>query len=1057
MNDQKQRDQALDISQSFIVQAPAGSGKTELLAQRYLKLLTTCNEPENVMAMTFTNKAVNELIERVLSALKLSNQPRPEQMYKQITYDLALAVMQRSDEKNWQLLQNPKRLKISTIDSLNSLIANRYPLQSQLVPRQIMAQSWQREDAYQYAAEQTLLMIDDELYGDKIAYLLLYLDNNVDKFYKLVTKMLAKRDQWLTRLYRDGAMDLHILKDSAKKIILQHLQHLHGVAKGHLNERFFALISVNTNQDISAIKSIPGHDFSQLESWKLIGNLCLTTGGTWRKVLSKKNGFTTDFKVEKNDLISLFETLSGQTQLQKALHQLAQLPDTDLSSTQTEILGVIAQVLKLCTAHLDLHFKTQQAQDFIEVALNANQALDGQIGVSDVALFLDYKIQHLLIDEFQDTSASQFNILEKLINEWQDNDGKTLFLVGDPMQSIYRFRESQVGLFLQVKEKGIASIFPKSLVLSSNFRSSKSIVESNNDFFKTIFPAQNNVHQGAISYSHSHPVSADEDKQAIKFYPFADNQFLCEAQVVSKIVQATLINKKNGTIAILVRNRSHLQHIMSEFKQNDIVFEALDIMKLENQLLTRDLFSLTKALLNLGDKLAWLSVLRAPWCGLILDDLLILSSSDTQIIYKQLNDKNTISKLSKDGQKRSKHLYRCLKTTINNQGRFNFVELLSHALDQLGMINNALSDTELVIKEKFLRIIFECEQQQSLNSKTIENALKDLYAPSNNALVKLMTIHQSKGLEFDTVIIPGLGRIPRSNESPIIHMHEFANQSLLIAPIKAATDADQSQNYKYLHSIESKQNEFEVKRLLYVAMTRAKTNLHLLGAVGRNGGVNRASLLSLLMPFYDNNFDDIKVTESAPETQHIPLLQRFSKLQTPVNLLQKKGKKVEYHKNLENLFKGLIGSLVHQYYEDELFEPNTQNLHNRLIGIGTPSNEIQHWHDYILRLLSHTRNDVHFDWLFKQRESTLTEAEFFVNERTIIIDRLFIDNEILWIIDFKTAKPSQKESVEQFIERQQTQHTKQLLFYKKTLSKIYNNSVRCALYFPSVSQLVEII
>ncbi|SSC10645.1 UvrD-helicase domain-containing protein, partial [thiotrophic endosymbiont of Bathymodiolus puteoserpentis (Logatchev)] len=174
MSDQVQRDQTLDISQSFIVQAPAGSGKTELLTQRYLKLLSVSDEPENIMAMTFTNKAVDEMTQRVLSALKSSFKPKPKEPHKQITYELASQVMQRSDEKEWQLLQNPKRLKISTIDGLYSLINNRYPLPSQLVPRQIMAENWARDNAYRYATEQVLLMIDDKQQGRAIADLLLH-------------------------------------------------------------------------------------------------------------------------------------------------------------------------------------------------------------------------------------------------------------------------------------------------------------------------------------------------------------------------------------------------------------------------------------------------------------------------------------------------------------------------------------------------------------------------------------------------------------------------------------------------------------------------------------------------------------------------------------------------------------------------------------------------------------------------------------------------------------------------------------------------------------------
>ncbi len=755
MNDQAQRDETLDVSQSFIVQAPAGSGKTELLTQRYLKLLSVCDEPENIMAMTFTNKAVDEMIQRVLSALKSSFESKPKELYKQITYELASQVIQRSDERGWGLLQNPKRLKISTIDGLYSMINNRYPLPSQLVPRQIMAQNWTRDNAYQYAAEQTLLMIDERQYGKAIADLLLHLDNNVGSFQKLVMNMLSKRDQWLMCLYRDGVLDPEILKSSAKNIISQHLKDLQELAKPHFDANFFALMSVSANKDLAIVKSLPKSDCEDLIQWQLIADLCLTGKGTWRKNLNVNNGFPSEYKIEKEKIKAILEKLSKQEKLRAALAHIRLLPDIDPPQKQADMLLTIAKVLKLSVAHLNVYFEQEQAHDFIEIAINASEALDEEKGISDIALFLDYKIQHLLIDEFQDTSASQFNTIEKLISQWQDNDGKTLFLVGDPMQSIYRFRESQVGLFLQVKEKGIANIRPKSLILNTNFRSSKSIIEGNNNLFSEIFPKNNDVHQGAISYSGSQSNSNEEDKNAIVFHPFAHDQPLLEAKTVSKIVQTSLKETPNATIAILVRARPHLESIAQQFKNDNIDFESIEVTKLQNHLLTRDLFSLTKALLHLGDKLAWLSILRAPWCGLILNDLLVLSENDDCIIYQQLSDEVILAKLSEDGQKRAKHLQHCLQDVINNQGRFNFVELLTYALNQLGFINDALSSTELEIKVEFLRIIHNCEAQQMLNIKTIESAMENLYAPSDKALVKLMTIHQSKGLEFDSVIIPG--------------------------------------------------------------------------------------------------------------------------------------------------------------------------------------------------------------------------------------------------------------------------------------------------------------
>jgi len=1058
MSDQAQRDQALDVTQSYIVQAPAGSGKTELLTQRYLKLLATCSEPENIIAMTFTNKAVDELSERVLSALKSSKKSRPEEAHKQVTYDLAQAVVARSDERNWQLLNNPKRLKITTIDGLSSLISSRYPSKTQLIPRQIMAEQWQRNHAYKQAAMQTLLLIDDPQHGKTLADLLLYLDNNVEKFYRLISHMLSKRDQWLTRLYQGEALSPVLLQENARAIVNAHLTSLEKIAKHHLNHHFFEILQSNTKY--SHIKALPNCHYQSLEQWRSLADLLLKGGNKkeneWRKTVDKRNGFPIETKVQKDEFLALLDDLQGQDAFKKLLFELFSLPDVDFSKEQIHILSVIAQVLKLCVAQLRLNFEQQQAQDFIEVALNANQALDDRSNISDVALFLDFQLQHLLIDEFQDTSTSQFNTIEKLIKHWQPNDGKTLFLVGDPMQSIYRFRESQVGLFLQVKDRGIVSIKPDSLLLSKNFRSSKSIVEGNNKFFQDIFPKHEDIYQGAISYSPSQSDSNQTHCQAITFHPFADNQFTQEARTVLEVVQSTLAKHPADKIAILVRSRTHLTEITPLLKQYNIEFESLKITPLKDQLLTRDLFSLTRALMHLGDKLAWLSVLRSPWCGLVLNDILVISKDDSQIIYTQLDNESILSQLSQDGQNRAQHLHACLREVLDNQGRFNFVELLTFAIDRLG-ITRSLSQAEALIKDQFLSIINNCEQQQSLNIETIEDALDELYAPSEKANVKLMTVHQSKGLEFDTVIMPGLGRGSRSDDSPMMHMKAFADQSLLLAPIKSSLETNEGQTYAYLKFIEAQQNKFETMRLLYVAMTRAKRQLHLLGHVNQNYQAAKKSLLALLMPFYQNKFEKMSEVQAQTETPNQAFfLKRLKQVVTPVIKEQVLGETLEYQQNFERLFKSLLGTLIHQYYEQGLFNPSRNNIKARLLEIGTAPNEVDHWQTFVMDLLNNTKIDPQFEWLFKDRPSTLVEAEFVVDGRIIAIDRLFIEENFLWIIDFKTTSPLDNESLDQFIHRQQFQHAKQLLFYQEALSNIYNNEIKCALYCPAVSQLIEI-
>ena len=131
LSDQESRMEALDLSKSFIIQAPAGSGKTELLIQRYLKLLTKSQQPEEVVAITFTNKAANEMKQRVLEAINNANtKTKPEANHKLQTYKFAIKVLQVDKKYQWGLLHSHKRMKILTLDALCSEIVNRSPIES---------------------------------------------------------------------------------------------------------------------------------------------------------------------------------------------------------------------------------------------------------------------------------------------------------------------------------------------------------------------------------------------------------------------------------------------------------------------------------------------------------------------------------------------------------------------------------------------------------------------------------------------------------------------------------------------------------------------------------------------------------------------------------------------------------------------------------------------------------------------------------------------------------------------------------------------------------------
>ncbi|HEX7441952.1 MAG TPA: UvrD-helicase domain-containing protein [Caldimonas sp.] len=195
--DLRAREQALAPSRSFIVQAPAGSGKTELLIQRYLGLLATVNEPEEVVAITFTRKAAAEMRERVLEALaQVVAGKAPGSDHERRTHALARAAIGRDGARGWRITDSPARLRIQTIDSLCAALTRQMPMLSKFG-----SQPESVEDAgalYAEAARATVELIEaKDPAADYVERLLAHLDNNVERVEDLLIEMLRRRDHWL--------------------------------------------------------------------------------------------------------------------------------------------------------------------------------------------------------------------------------------------------------------------------------------------------------------------------------------------------------------------------------------------------------------------------------------------------------------------------------------------------------------------------------------------------------------------------------------------------------------------------------------------------------------------------------------------------------------------------------------------------------------------------------------------------------------------------------------------------------------------------------------------
>ena len=548
--DQAARDRALDPATSFIVQAPAGSGKTGLLTQRYLVLLARAEQPEEVVAITFTRKAANEMRERVLKALdEARNANRPAEAHKAQTWELARTVLERDIALQWHLALNPERLRIFTIDSFCSALARQMPVLSRFGAPPTATD--EPEQLYRDAAQAALEHLEaEDQWSGSVARLLRHFDNNLPVARRQLATMLARRDQWLRHLVdgrESGERRAHLER---ALLVINHaaLADLARLAPAEFSNEVAVLaryassqLSDQPDHPVHACASLatwPGKVLEQRKQWEGMAALLLTNDDEWRKRVDKNIGFPPgekkgtssrrkpgsslseqklDSGFRRNDgnqeglgspeemkqrMNALLAQLrDGPLEFLEALAAVRRLPADRYDDASWEVIEALTDVLLLAVAELTVTFKHSGQADFTAISQGAVAALGSAEAPTDLALHLDYRIRHLLVDEFQDTSVSQFELLERLTAGWQVNDGRTLFVVGDPMQSIYRFRQAEVGLYLKARHHGVGSVKLEPLTLSVNFRSQAGVVEWVNETFARILPAREDIAAGAVPYA----------------------------------------------------------------------------------------------------------------------------------------------------------------------------------------------------------------------------------------------------------------------------------------------------------------------------------------------------------------------------------------------------------------------------------------------------------------------------------------------------------------------------------------------------------------------------
>ncbi|NNE37457.1 MAG: UvrD-helicase domain-containing protein, partial [Gammaproteobacteria bacterium] len=506
IQDAKQRHQALNPAESFIVQAPAGSGKTGLLIQRYLRLLATVEHPEEIIAITFTRKAASEMQGRVLDALvRAENDEKGDNDYDSQTLELARSALAQNDQQDWALLEHPGRLRVQTIDAFCATLVRQMPLLSGIGGMQAIV-----EDAiplYEQAADATLMELETrQAWSTAIIRLLDHLDNDLVRLKSMLVDMLQKRDQWLR--YVLGGYEIIDLTHALENLIEEKLKQVKNHIPVDCHDEFCSLLNyaatnlAETKPDSSIVAcdgltTLPDNSPDNLDQWRGIADLLLTTSDTWRIQLNKNNGFPPANKEMKERMKAMLDQLSRVEGLEQLIADIRILPNPNVSDDEWDVVAALTQLLNLAASQLQIVFNEQGHQDFIGIAHSAVNALGSEDEPTDLVMYLDYQVKHILVDEFQDISVNQHELLMRMTGGWSGEDGRTLFLVGDPMQSIYRFREAEVGNFIHTfhsRQLGMVPLVP--LILSSNFRSNAGIVSWVNTTFETVLAEEDDLTTG---------------------------------------------------------------------------------------------------------------------------------------------------------------------------------------------------------------------------------------------------------------------------------------------------------------------------------------------------------------------------------------------------------------------------------------------------------------------------------------------------------------------------------------------------------------------------------
>lgn len=1116
-NDAGQRTAALDTSRSHHVESPAGSGKTLLLTRRFLKLLGEVRDPAEILAITFTEKAAGEMRQRItgfLSGRSSANDPDGEMT-------VLAEKARRVHRDKAHLLTSSDTLNIMTFHGFCSYIARRAPLEAGVAPDfEIIdndAQTILIEETVQAALKSFFAYPPTDDRRKAFENRLLHCNNNWNGISQEFRGIIQNRERFrdLIGIIRGaggrGLSELPaILKERLRTYVEGRLATLIDCFKKTDLGLYWQDLTAHLADQGAPLgallpATLPGSAWDDLSSWQTIANTLTTKKGTALKRLGPAGGFYSNFSKTKwgTMIISMGNPCAA------ALAEIKILPSPDDIGSDMDLLSDFIITAADLIGRYETACGQRRVVDFAGLEQAALRALSGS-DPSEIQLYLDHRIQHLLVDEFQDTNRAQWELVRRLCGGWTPEDGRTVFIVGDPKQSIYSFRNAEVGLFMEAKAgipvPGGGKIPLDAHLLTTNFRSGSKLIGWINGLFGDIVMKDPNTAADEVPFSPSETYGG-RDGGAISLSLFTDSDTRkakeSEAEwLAGKVKEVMRTAGADTSIAVLLFTRNRISRYLRAFKEQGIPVQVREGIGLMQRPEVMHLMKIAELLANPHDDLAWASILRSPWSWFDLNLLYETALQEPEDWMEKIS-------LTARSHPDMEPLTRAIETASRRAGRDPLgvtVRTFWEDLDGPHRTASRYGMAGVANCMRFLEILEEAHKGTPIETlKQVKATIGSLYEPADPSAsrspVEMMTIHRAKGLEFDVVFLPFMDWAPLRDipaEPPPYLMERVPGTEgeYLVAMGKDRRSTDIPPVFSLLKTFQRNRRWGEAKRLFYVAATRARETLYMSGIatvkdedtltpgktnilewVMEHEGINGAAIGDVsigrniaieINPTPPSLPPDETTSEPAlPEPYDLqPERPAYAMAKSPSSfaedILRAEGKLA----GDEARFNRIRGAVTHAILSAAIRGrklPTEGAVARVLESEGVVQDRASKTAAELLKEAEKTLADpfiarlaaipdAHNEW---EIEDTPAEGRV----RSGVIDLAALDGDTWWICDFKTSRPEEGQPTEAFIAHERELYRPQLEAYREMLSHLKDvpeAQIRTGIYLTALLRWEEL-